>query len=189
MSYPNPPAESVLIERARADAHLSVREAARRAGISEGWWRQIAKGYQTLSGGSSGEVRGPAETLAKMARVVGITSVQMEAEGERPDVAEEMRRMPAVPLRPEPDVLPHFAPILDADPEAIEPYEKAVRAEIATAFERYGLDAKGSQVFPDSPAEAATWDTGRLPSREEKVRFISKLRMYMDNPGSVEQTG
>ncbi len=38
----------------RPEARLSVREAARRAGISEGWWRQVVKGYQSLSGGGVG---------------------------------------------------------------------------------------------------------------------------------------
>ena len=89
---PEPPPEGVLIETARKATRLSVREAARHAGISEGWWRQVVKGYQSLSGGAHGIVRAPAGTVAEMARVVGLTPQQMETEGQRPDAAEAMRR-------------------------------------------------------------------------------------------------
>jgi transcriptional regulator with XRE-family HTH domain len=84
---PEPPAEGVLIETARREAGLSVREAARRAGISEGWWRQVVKGYQSLSGGAIGAVRDvPAETIAKMASATGVTPAQLTEAG-REDAA------------------------------------------------------------------------------------------------------
>lgn len=90
---PEPPPEGVLIETARNEARLSVREAARRAGISEGWWRQVVKGYQSLSGGTYGDVRAPADTVAGMAKVAGVTPEQLESEGQRPDAAEILRKM------------------------------------------------------------------------------------------------
>lgn len=40
----------LLIEDARKRLKISKREAARRAGISEGWWRQIVTGVQKLGG-------------------------------------------------------------------------------------------------------------------------------------------
>lgn len=71
---------------------LSVREAASRAGISEGWWRQVVRGYQPLKGGGKAPMTGSAETVASMARVVGVTPEQLE-EAERPDAAEELRAL------------------------------------------------------------------------------------------------
>jgi len=50
--------------RALVGAKLSAREAARRAGISEGRWRQIASGYQVVSAGVYAPAHGPAGTLA-----------------------------------------------------------------------------------------------------------------------------
>src|SRR5581483_11036709 len=78
--------------RGRADRRsperrqISVREAARRAGISEGWWRQVVNGYQSLSGGAYGTVRAPAETLARMAQAAGVTADDLTAAG-RADAA------------------------------------------------------------------------------------------------------
>jgi hypothetical protein len=72
--------------KALAGANLSAREAARRAGISEGRWRQIAGGYQVVSAGVYAPVHGPAQTLARMAAVVGVTAAQLTEAG-RPDAA------------------------------------------------------------------------------------------------------
>jgi transcriptional regulator with XRE-family HTH domain len=84
---------------------------------------------------------------------------------------------------------PGFIPVLDADDEAIAPYEQQVRAEILQAMDKYGLDATGVQVFPGSSVEQATWDTPQLRSREEKVRLIAKLRMIIDGAGQNRETG
>jgi hypothetical protein len=70
---------------------MSAREAARRAGISEGRWRQIAGGYQVVSPGVYAQVRGPAATLARMATVAGVTPAQLTAAG-RDDAARVMLR-------------------------------------------------------------------------------------------------
>jgi transcriptional regulator with XRE-family HTH domain len=83
---PDPPPWGVLLARALAKAKLSAREAARRAGISEGRWRQIASGYQVVSAGVYAPVHGPARTLARMAAVVGVTPAQLKKAG-RPDAA------------------------------------------------------------------------------------------------------
>lgn len=83
-----PPAWGQLIEDARKALRpkVSARKAAERAGISEGRWRQITKGYQATAGGRI-PVPGPVETLARMARVVGVSPEQMAAAG-RQDVAD-----------------------------------------------------------------------------------------------------
>lgn len=68
---------------------LSAREAARRAGLSEGRWRQITAGYQVVSPGVYAQVHGPAGTVARMAAVVGVTPAQLRTAG-RPDAAEAL---------------------------------------------------------------------------------------------------
>jgi hypothetical protein len=83
---PPPPPWGALLTKALAGVQLSARKAARRAGISEGRWRQIASGYQVVSSGVYAPVHGPAETLAKMAAVAGVTPAQLTDAG-RPDAA------------------------------------------------------------------------------------------------------
>lgn len=84
---PAPPPEGKLIADALARKGLSIREASRRANISYGRWRQITSGYQNVSPGVYAPVHAPAATLARMARVVGVTPGQLEQAG-RADVAE-----------------------------------------------------------------------------------------------------
>ena len=88
---PDPPAWGVLISAALRAAGMSAREASRRAGISEGRWRQICGGYQVVSPGVYAQVRGPAATLAKMATAAGVTPEQLTAAG-RDDAARVMLR-------------------------------------------------------------------------------------------------
>jgi hypothetical protein len=88
---PDPPPWGALIAAALRAAGMSAREAARRAGISEGRWRQIAGGYQVVNPGVYAQVRGPAATLAKMATVAGLTPEQLTAAG-RDDAAQVMLR-------------------------------------------------------------------------------------------------
>jgi transcriptional regulator with XRE-family HTH domain len=91
---PAPPPWGALITAALRQAGLSAREAARRAGLSEGRWRQITSGYQVVSAGSYAPVRGPAATLARMAAVAGITPAQLEQAG-RADAAAILAASPA----------------------------------------------------------------------------------------------
>ncbi|HTW12263.1 MAG TPA: hypothetical protein VME01_05945, partial [Solirubrobacteraceae bacterium] len=86
---PSPPPWGVLLTKALAGAQLSAREASRRAGISEGRWRQIASGYQVVSSGVYAPVHGPAQTLARMAAVAGVTPAQLTEAG-REDAAKAL---------------------------------------------------------------------------------------------------
>src|SRR5580692_9792361 len=93
---PKPP-YGELIERARGDAGLSKREAARRAGISDAWWRYVTEGRQ-----GDTPVPGTAGTVAAMARAVGLSPERLEEEGQRKDAADALRKMlmqPPPPLR------------------------------------------------------------------------------------------
>lgn len=89
---PEQPDEGRLIGLAQKRSSLSARKAAAEAGLSEGRWRQIVSGYQTVSAGVYAPVRGPAETLARMAQVVSVTPEQLEQVG-RPDAASELREL------------------------------------------------------------------------------------------------
>jgi transcriptional regulator with XRE-family HTH domain len=91
---PAPPPWGALITAALRQAGLSAREAARRAGLSEGRWRQITSGYQVVSAGVYAPVRGPAATLARMASVAGVTPGQLEQAG-RADAAAVLAAAPA----------------------------------------------------------------------------------------------
>lgn len=91
---PEPPPWGALITSSMRAAQLSAREAARRAGISEGRWRQITGGYQVVSAGVYAPVHGPAATLARMAAVVGVTPAQLRQAG-RADAARALDAVPA----------------------------------------------------------------------------------------------
>lgn len=60
-----------MLEQAREARGLSKREAARRANISEGRWRQIVAGYQR-AGGVEVPANPRAETVINMANAVGV---------------------------------------------------------------------------------------------------------------------
>lgn len=91
---PEPPPWGLLITAALRRAGLSAREAARRAGLSEGRWRQITSGYQVVSPGVYAQVRGPAATLARMAAVAGVTPAELRA-ADRDDAAQVLQRQQA----------------------------------------------------------------------------------------------
>jgi hypothetical protein len=87
VARPEPPPWGILISAALVRAGLSAREAARRARLSEGRWRQITAGYQVVRPGVYEPVRGPAATLARMAAVAGVTPEQLREAG-RDDAAQ-----------------------------------------------------------------------------------------------------
>ena len=90
--HPPQPAEGKLIAEALAHSGMSIRKAAKRAGISYGRWRQITTGYQNVSPGSYAAVHAPALTVAKMAYAVGVNPDDLHNAG-REDAATELREM------------------------------------------------------------------------------------------------
>lgn len=89
---PLPTPEGRVLQAALKRSGLSAREAALRANISEGRWRQIVAGYLTPSAGVYVEVKdAPADTVARMAKAVGASPEAFE-KANRPDVADAMRR-------------------------------------------------------------------------------------------------
>jgi len=78
-----PPPEAVLIAERREERGLSIREAARRAGLSDSTWRRIE---------STRDVARPAETLAQMAGALGIVPGEL-AEAGRADAAGALQKI------------------------------------------------------------------------------------------------
>lgn len=101
METPSQPPEARVIDAAQKAAvpKLSIRKAAERAGISEGRWRQIVKGYQGTGTGRL-PVVAPDETIARMALAVGVTDSQLDEAG-RPEAAEVLRQLLATSEQPD----------------------------------------------------------------------------------------
>lgn len=185
---PEPPPEGRLIAEAAARMmSLSIREAARRAGISYGRWRQISAGYQNVSPGEFAAVRAPAATLARMARVVGVTADQMETEGRRPDVAELLRQEPPAQVVPFPSLPPvaetdaHYLELPDGvTEEDVEPLIADIGRRVARLLMevRPGETVPGERVFPDSPRDSWLWNTlmdGNYPPAAA-TRFVAAVQ-------------
>jgi hypothetical protein len=196
---PEQPPEGRLLADAAERHSLSVREAARRAGLSYGRWRQITSGYQNVSPGSYAAVRAPARTLARMAHVVGITPGELTAAG-REDAAsalEEIRQreganvlLPTAVVAPRERQLPALA--LSAEDEAaLPPWLATVRRDLYVAA---GLQLGPGREVPELPQveevlaglpgalifgiehEVRIWDFDGL-TIDRKKRLIAALRM------------
>ena len=90
---PAAPPEAQLLEQARKALvpTRSQNDAGAGAGISGARWRQVVAGYRRAGKGAWIPETPPADTLARMARSVGVTADQMEVAG-RADVAALIRR-------------------------------------------------------------------------------------------------
>lgn len=76
--------------------------------MSDTRWRHIVNGYQPVGRGEAIQVVAPAATLARMARVVGVTAEELRGVG-RDDAAEEMTETDGTLVRPtDDDALPAF---------------------------------------------------------------------------------
>lgn len=97
--------EGRLIATAQAQRRpkLSNREAASRVPMSEGHWRAVVSGSRSVGKGIWVPVRAPAETLARMAQVVGVTAEQLVEAG-RDDAAAELLELPPLGSEREPTV-------------------------------------------------------------------------------------
>jgi hypothetical protein len=178
---PEPPPEGRLIEAAAARLDISIREAARRAGISYGRWRQIVKGYQNIGRGIYGPVRNaPARTIAKMARAAGVTPAQLAAEGCRPDAAAILAGLLEAEDEP---TLPGGIPPVAAEPDLIAVrIGEAIAAELRKIADgiRGEVDAGRRAGIPDpeiftDPFERNLWLTPLTPE-DQRVLAIAALR-------------
>jgi transcriptional regulator with XRE-family HTH domain len=137
-AHPEPPQEADLVRQRREAAvpDLSRRQAAAKAGISPSQWSDVERGHKRAGTGVTVPVRATAETLARMARVVGASAADLAAVG-REDAARQLqafeqqrglqRRLTAVPGLgaltgpPLPDVgREELLPVIAAGLDAIE---------------------------------------------------------------------
>ena len=87
-----PPPEARHLLAARRARHLSIRQAAERAGLSVTLWRQVEAGYTTPAAGVQLPKIAPAGTLAQMAQAVDLSPATLEEAG-RSDAAEILANM------------------------------------------------------------------------------------------------
>ena len=125
--------EGALIAAALKRSRMSQRQAAAKADISENRFRAIVHGYQTVSAGTYAPVRGPAETVARIAQAAGVTPEQLEEAG-RPDAAEELRAL-----------LPHVR-LHGVTLTAPSPVEESLKEKLARAHD---LIAEGTRLLEE----------------------------------------
>lgn len=94
MTTPEPPPEARLITELREGAFpaLSMREAARRAGMSASLWTQYEQGYRKVTPAVTIAIKATADKLAGMALVVGATPEQLRESG-RGDAAAILQKL------------------------------------------------------------------------------------------------
>lgn len=148
---PAQPAEGAAIQRALQRTRLSAREAAGRAGISEGRWRQIVNGYQS-AGGQRIPVTAPAVTLAHMARAVDLKPEDL-AEAGRDDAADVLADILA--QQPEPDTIQD-----DGDPVLV----KVLRSDLT--------DARKKRIVDMLIAEKQRVERQRAAHAEELIELL-----------------
>ena len=200
-SRPEQPPEGRLIHDAADRLDLSIREAARRAGISYGRWRQIVMGYQNVSPGSFAPVHAPAKTIAKMARVVNVSPAQLTAAG-RDDAAEVLTGLFLASLAPGTITGTGGVPVppasiagSDTTEDAAEVTRAVVVAAIGPRLERqvwaevhrHPEGTPASVIFSD-PVEAALFS--RDAPELQRIRWIAALRSVNTSPAyQVKRAG
>ncbi len=128
--FPQPP-EAALIERLRkglGKKNGAVSRVAKASGISEGRWRQLAKGYQQANPSTRLRAIAPADTLARMAQTVGATPDELRV-ANRPDAADALERMTRTPASTPTLRAERMAELREGEPDV--PLETPKYAEVA----------------------------------------------------------
>jgi hypothetical protein len=94
VTTPEPPPEAQLIHRLREEMFpaVSMREAARRAGMGTATWVQAEQGYRKVTPAVTIPIRATADKLASMALVVGAIPAQLREAG-RDDAAAILQKL------------------------------------------------------------------------------------------------
>jgi hypothetical protein len=94
VTTPEPPPEAKLIHLLREEMFpaVSMREAARRAGMGTATWVQAEQGYRKVTSAVTIPVRATADKLASMALVVGAVPDQLREAG-RDDAAVILQKL------------------------------------------------------------------------------------------------
>lgn len=173
------PPEAALIEEARLrlpKTRSAVTKVAKRAGISEARWRQIAKGYQQATKETRVPVRAPAETLARMAEAVNVSAHQLDAVG-RSDAAQVIRGQRRRMAEGLASLIPttELGDDVEGNTELAAPSTEAQGSDRNVAAELLDLIER---VFPDEQATAE--ERAQLQRIKSEVlqadRLLSPLR-------------
>ena len=197
---PEPPPEGRLIEAATARLDISIREAARRAGMSYGRWRQIVKGYQNVSRGSYARVTAPARTVARMARAAGVTPAQLAAEGGRPDAAailadlleaEDEPTLPGIPAVAADPLTVRIGQVVADEMNRLRGEDVAAKLTGLAAEIRREIDAKRADRVPEDRIfadefERNLWRTELTPE-DQRVLAIAALRSMRPRPPAEQR--
>lgn len=159
-----PSAVAQIIEDYRKANGVSVRSAAKKAGLSEGRWRQIAKGYQQATKEVRVPVNAPTETLVRMALALHMTPYYFdrlvdELEGDRTVSDFKAALKDAIPK-------PFGSPVFGGsyeDPEYLGNIEEWV-SELQTRIEM--LEDRLARVEPD--AEDADLDDSNTSGEDDE---------------------
>lgn len=115
---------------------MSIREAARRAGISESRWRQVELGYQQMAGNIKVPVHPRPETVAAMCNAVA-TDVRrgLELAGHNPDQYQWLLEKQPTERLADPDRMQWFSTLPREEREAVlaELQRAHVDAEVSKA--------------------------------------------------------
>jgi hypothetical protein len=115
---------------------MSIREAARRADISESRWRQVELGYQQMAGNIKVPVQPRAETLAAMCRAIAADVRQgLELGGFNPDQYQWLLETQGTERLTETDRMEWFSQLPREEREAVlqELQRAHVDAEVSQA--------------------------------------------------------
>lgn len=137
---PTPTKEGQLIGRAAERTGLSVRRLAAKAGISDARWRHIVNGYQPVGRGQTIPIVAPAETLARMARVVGVTPDELRKAG-RADAAAELERQTQAPVSAVEALAEDIKAVLD-DVDLTEEERFAIAEMLLEEFDRENAEIR-----------------------------------------------
>lgn len=180
-------AEREVLRQALRDSKMSARRAADLMEMSDTRLRHIINGYQPAGRGQRIAVVAPAETLARIARILEVTPEQLEAAG-RPDAARELMATLMAGFvsdhRDEGDLADEIAHWAEnptqrtAPPDALRFFADA---ELLDELERrlYLLRA-GDRAFdkvPDPPSVVSVGDKAQLdPKTHAEVERIRQLQ-------------
>ena len=140
-----------IIEAHREAEGVSVRSAAKKAGLSEGRWRQIAKGYQQATRDVRVPVNAPVETLVRMALALHMTTYDFARavdDSEEGQAVAKFRTALAAAL-PKPEGSPMFGGSYE-DPAYLGNIEEWV-SELQTRIEM--LEERLARVEPDAETD------------------------------------
>lgn len=189
MENPDQPPEARLIDAAQKAAvpPQSMRRAAEAAGISDGRWRQIVKGYQSTGTGRI-PVVAPDDTLARMAIAVGVTPDEL-AETGRTAAADVQRALLDAGDRPDVELSEVSTERLLAEIrrriEGAEPQPKLTRLQVRQQrdMEQHASGRSRRRISPQALAGQVDEVVGEAERRQSDYKKAAGTRDPRIPPG------